>query len=111
LSSIPVISTAQTSRWQQAVKYAMAVKMDAPKNQYQGTQVLEYTNNSPDTLEKVFFHLSYNAFQPNSMMDVRSRSIADPDRRVGDRISNLKPDDVGYLTVTFLTMNVKELAH
>ena len=109
LSSIPFISTAQTGRWQQAVKYEMDVKMDAPKNQYQGTQVLEYTNNSPDTLEKVFFHLYYNAFQPNSMMDVRSRTIADPDRRVGDRISKLKSDEIGYLKVNSLSMNGQAL--
>lgn len=109
LSSIPFISTAQTGRWQQAVKYDMDVKMDAPKNQYQGTQVLEYTNNSPDTLEKVFFHLYYNAFQPNSMMDVRSRTIADPDRRVGDRISKLKSDEIGYLKVNTLSMNGQAL--
>ena len=109
LSSIPFISTAQTGRWQQAVKYEMEVKMDAPKNQYQGTQILEYTNNSPDTLEKVFFHLYYNAFQPNSMMDVRSRTIADPDRRVGDRISKLKPDEIGYLKISSLSMNGQAL--
>ena len=31
----------------------------------------------------------FNAFQPGSEMDVRSRTIADPDGRVGDRISKL----------------------
>ena len=41
-------------------------------------------------LNKVFFHLYYNAFQPGSMMDVRSRTIADPDSRVGNRIYHLK---------------------
>jgi len=111
LSSIPLLSTAQSGRWQQGVKYEMDVKVDAPKNQYQGTQVLEYTNNSPDTLSKVFFHLYYNAFQPNSMMDVRSRTIADPDRRVGDRISKLKPDEIGYLQINALSMNGKALAY
>src|SRR5690606_34931440 len=126
-SSLPIISQAQAGRWQQAVKYNMdvtmagrwqqAVKykmdvtMDAHKNQYHGTQVLEYTNNSPDTLNKVFFHLYYNAFQPNSMMDVRSRTIADPDKRVGDRISKLKPDEIGYLKVNKLTMNGQVLEH
>lgn len=110
-SSLPIISQAQAGRWQQAVKYKMDVTMDAPKNQYHGTQVLEYTNNSPDTLNKVFFHLYYNAFQPNSMMDVRSRTIADPDKRVGDRISKLKPDEIGYLKVNKLTMNGQVLEH
>ena len=55
-----------------------------------------YTNNSPDTLTKVFYHLYFNAFQPGSEMDVRSRTIKDPDGRVGDRISKLNEDEIGY---------------
>ncbi|WP_200980100.1 M1 family metallopeptidase [Echinicola sp. 20G] len=98
---------AQTDRWQQAVKYEMDVEMDVDKNQYEGHQNLEYTNNSPDTLHRVFYHLYYNAFQPNSMMDVRSRTIADPDGRVKDRIANLTPDEIGYLKVKSLKMDGK----
>ncbi|MBS9522992.1 M1 family metallopeptidase [Litoribacter alkaliphilus] len=100
---------AQPDRWQQAVKYEMEVDMDVQKNQYTGTQKLSYTNNSPDTLDRLFYHLYYNAFQPNSMMDVRSRTIADPDRRVGDRINNLKSDEIGYLKVNSLTLDGKAL--
>lgn len=100
---------AQTGRFQQAVDYKMDVKMDVQKNQYTGTQVLKYTNNSPDTLERVFYHLYYNAFQPGSMMDVRSRTIADPDRRVSDRISKLQPDEIGYIHVSNLKMNGKKV--
>lgn len=98
---------AQTARWQQKVKYEMDVTMDVVKNQYKGTQKLHYTNNSPDTLQQAFYHLFYNAFQPNSMMDVRSRTIADPDRRVGDRIFNLKPEEIGILKVNALSLNGK----
>lgn len=98
---------AQTARWQQKVKYEMDVTMDVVKNQYKGTQKLHYTNNSPDTLHQAFYHLFYNAFQPNSMMDVRSRTIADPDRRVGDRIFNLKPEEIGVLKVNALSLNGK----
>nr|HAD49984.1 peptidase M1 [Algoriphagus sp.] len=98
---------AQTGRFQQAVDYQMEVSMDVKTNRYTGTQVLTYTNNSPDTLNRVFYHLYYNAFQPGSMMDVRSRTIADPDRRVGDRISLLTPEEIGYLHVKSLTKDGK----
>lgn len=98
----------QTGRFQQAVDYKMEVSMDVETNQYTGTQELLYTNNSPDTLTHVFYHLYYNAFQPGSMMDVRSRTIADPDRRVGDRISKLSPDEIGYLHIKNLKVNGKE---
>jgi hypothetical protein len=100
---------AQTGRFQQAVDYKMEVSMDVLTNRYTGTQVLTYTNNSPDTLNRVFYHLYFNAFQPGSMMDVRSRTIADPDRRVGDRISKLKPDEIGFLHAKSLKMNGKEV--
>lgn len=102
-------ATAQTGRFQQAVDYKMEVKMDVETNRYTGTQKLEYTNNSPDTLTRVFYHLYYNAFQPGSMMDVRSRTIADPDKRVGDRISKLKPDEIGFLHAKSLKMNGKDV--
>jgi len=100
---------AQTGRFQQAVNYEMDVQMDAERNQYEGHQKLIYTNNSPDTLNKVFYHLYYNAFQPGSMMDVRSRTINDPDKRVGDRISKLSPDEIGFLHVQSLKMDGEEI--
>jgi hypothetical protein len=65
--------------WQQSVDYQMDIDMDVEMNRYAGHQLLSYTNNSPDTLNRVFYHLFFNAFQPNSMMDKRSRTIEDPD--------------------------------
>ncbi|MGK0427549.1 MAG: hypothetical protein ACJAUR_001662, partial [Ulvibacter sp.] len=80
-----------TSYWQQKVEYKMDIDMDVTSYQYKGKQELTYTNNSPDTLNRVFYHLYFNAFQPGSEMDIRSRTIQDPDRRVKDRISKLSP--------------------
>jgi hypothetical protein len=94
-----VLSTniyAQSDRWQQRAYYEMDIDFDVKSNQYTGTQRLVYQNNSPDTLDKVFYHLFFNAFQPGSMMDVRSQNLEDPDRRVRDRIGNLKDDEIGY---------------
>lgn len=108
LISIFAISTlhAQTSDyWQQEVDYTMEIDVDAENHQYAGNQTLVYTNNSPETLERVYYHLYFNAFQPGSMMDVRSRTIEDPDRRVGDRIYNLEEDEIGYHKVNTLTQD------
>ncbi|MBY5957042.1 M1 family metallopeptidase [Membranicola marinus] len=82
--------------WQQEVDYTMEIFMDVEKNQFQGEQTLVYSNHSPDTLHRVFYHLYYNAFQPGSMMDVRSRTIPDPDKRVRDRIFKLTDEEIGY---------------
>lgn len=96
---------AQPERWQQHADYAINVDMDVAKHQYQGDMHLEYTNNSPDVLNKVFFHLYFNAFQPNSMMDVRSRNIEDADGRVGSRISKLSPEEIGWIKIKSLKVN------
>jgi hypothetical protein len=99
-----------TSYWQQHVDYKMEVDMNVENFRYTGNQELEYTNNSPDTLDRVFYHLFFNAFQPGSEMDVRSRTIKDPDSRVGDRISKLTEAEQGYLKVNSLTQNGASLS-
>lgn len=104
---------AQPGRWQQKVKYVMDIDMNVQSNQFAGKQKLEYWNNSPDTLTRVFYHLYFNAFQPGSMMDNRSRrqgtiqsgSGGDWDSRVKDRILHLKPDEIGYQKIISLKMN------
>jgi hypothetical protein len=102
-------SKSQKCYWQQEVAYEMQIDVDAEQNQFKGKQKLTYINHSPDTLTQVFYHLYFNAFQPNSMMDVRSRTIEDPDRRVGSRIEKLSPDEIGYQKIEKLSQNGKKL--
>ena len=120
LSLLPVIllslcttTFAQPSRWQQAVKYTMNIDMDVSSNRFTGKQKLEYSNNSPEALNRVFYHLYFNAFQPGSGMDIRSQELgkvlvngrADWDGRVRDRISKLKDNEIGYQKIISLKMN------
>jgi len=93
---------AQQQRWQMRVKYAMDIDMDVKTHRFKGKQRVVLYNNSNETLDRVFYHLYFNAFQPGSMMDVRSRNISDPDMRVASRISKLKPDEIGYQNVRSL---------
>ncbi len=103
-------SATPNNYWQQHVDYTMEIEVDVKKFRYKGKQKLVYTNNSPDELTHVYYHLYFNAFQPNSQMDIRSRSIKDPDRRVADRISKLTPEEVGYIKVESLTQNDKNVS-
>ena len=105
LITLPEWLYGQADYWQQRVAYDMDVAMDVNTNQFTGTQTLDYQNNSPDTLHRVFYHLYFNAFQPGSMMDVRSRTIADPDRRVDSRILRLQKDEIGFQRVVSLQQN------
>ena len=98
-----------TSYWQQKVDYKMEIDMDVENHQYKGTQELTYTNNSPDTLYRVFYHLYFNAFQPGSQMDVRSRTIEDASSKILDRISKLTPSEIGYIRPTLLTQDGQNL--
>lgn len=99
------------SYWQQKVDYKMEIDMNVKTYQYTGKTKLVYTNNSPDVLDKVYFHLYNNAFQPNSEMDIRSRTIEDPDRRVRDKIFHLKQNEIGYTNIKSLKQNGVDLSY
>lgn len=100
--------------WQQRVDYTMAVEVDVKTFQYTGTQKLVYTNNSPDVLPRVYYHLYFNAFQPGSEMDIRLQHIQDPDPRMLEkgqsRIAALSESEMGYLHVESLTQDGQTVA-
>ena len=98
-------------RWQQRAEYKMSIDFDEKNHQFTGEQKLKYFNNSPDTLTRVFYHLYFNAFQPGSMMDIRSRTISDPDRRVADRIFKLSPNEIGYQKINVLKQDGTDLKY
>lgn len=103
--------------WQQAVDYKMNIDVNEKTYQYNGNMQLKYSNNSGQSLKKVYFHLYFNAFQPGSMMDNRLSNIADPDKRMTtnigtkekpkyqSRIATLTPKQIGYQKIKSLTMN------
>jgi hypothetical protein len=113
LLAISNFASAQADRWQQHINYNIKAGLDVNTNIVKGTEDIVYDNNSTDTLRKVYFHLYWNAFQPNSVMDIRSRElgknmltsrrgdqIPDWDARVKDRIQNLNPEEIGYQRVS-----------
>ncbi len=103
------ITAQNNAYWQQHVDYTMDVEMDVETFRYTGTQKLVYTNNSPDELSRVFYHLYYNAFQPGSEMDIRLQNIKDPDKRMMEddksRIASLSETEIGYLHAKSLTQD------
>jgi len=125
-------SNAQADRWQQHIDYKIKAVLDVTTNIVKGIEEIVYTNNSPDTLRKVYFHMYWNAFQPNSSMDIRSRELGknllnfkrgsitasnatmlgqeasqDWDRRVRDRIQKLAPTEIGYQRISQILINGK----
>ncbi|MGI9545439.1 MAG: M1 family metallopeptidase [Cyclobacteriaceae bacterium] len=100
---------AQSTYWQQKVQYQMEIDFDVSTHQFSGKQSITYFNNSPDTLKRVFYHLYFNAFQPGSQMDIRSRTIRDADPRVGSRISSLRSDEIGFQQINYLKQDIKKV--
>ena len=115
--ALALSAQAQDNHWQQQADYQMNVTMNVKNFQYKGVQKVIYINNSPDTLTTVFFHLYFNAFQPNSEMDANLQTLPDPDGRMAtnigtpqrpiyeSRIAKLTPDEIGYLRVKKLTQD------
>ncbi len=111
------------SRWQQHVDYTMEIDMNVENFQFDGEQTLVYTNNSPDELKEVFYHLQYNAFQPGSEMDIRLQHVPDPHPRMSDnvgtreepqfesRIAKLKPEEIGFQKVLELQQDGKPVEY
>ena len=91
--------------WQQAVDYSIEVALDHETAQYKGTQTVVYTNNSPETLHKVFFHQYFNAFKPGSEMAIRLKNAGDKNGRFKVDIDSLSPKQQGFLKVIGLTQD------
>ena len=107
LFALTLLSTSFVSAqyWQQAVDYTIEVALDNETAQYKGTQTVVYTNNSPETLHKVFFHQYFNAFKPGSEMAIRLKNAGDKNRRFKVDIDSLSPKQQGYLKVSGLTQD------
>ena len=107
LFALTLLSTSFVSAqyWQQAVDYTIEVALDHETARYNGTQTVVYTNNSPETLHKVFFHQYFNAFKPGSEMAIRLKNAGDKNRRFKVDIDSLSPKQQGYLKVRGLTQD------
>ena len=94
--------TVSAQYWQQKADYTMSVELNAKTADYIGVQKLVYTNNSPETLSKVFYHLYFNAFRPGSDMAIRLKNGGDKNGRFKVNIDSLSAFQSGYLEVSSL---------
>lgn len=91
--------------WQQRIYCQMHIDFEVKTHQYQGTQKLVYFNQSPDTLTRLYYHLYFNAFQEGSEMHQWNMQLPDPDTRIVERLSGIKPEDAGFLKVQTLSQD------
>lgn len=63
--SFLAFANAQTY-WQQQVDYKIDVSLNDKEKSLKGFLTLDYTNNSPDKLDFIWFHLWPNAYKDNN---------------------------------------------
>lgn len=109
-----VAGAQQNAYYQQNAKYTMDIEVDAADFTYQGKQTVKYTNNSPDALRVVYFHLYWNAFRPGSMMDQRVQSQGKKgDSRLQkdgvSRLAQIPEDQTGFQNIHWIRQNGTDL--
>lgn len=114
-----ILLTAQKDTYyQQYAKYKMDIDVDAVNFTYKGQQTLQYSNNSPDELDVVYFHLYWNAFKAGSMMDQRvAGQGVNADGRLSTRTTNgpvsrlasIPTEEEGKQNIHWIKMNGKDL--
>ena len=109
-----LFSAQQNAYYQQYAKYKMDIDVDAQNFTYTGNQTLTYTNNSPDELKVVYFHLYWNAFKAGSMMDQRVAGQAkNGDSRLQvngiSRLASIPEEEEGAQNIHWIKQNGKDL--
>lgn len=99
---------ANAQYWQQEVNYEIEVDFDDVNHQYTGKQNLIYFNNSPDTLNRLFFHMYNNAFKPGSLMSLKGIIESKPEKGIKS-IKEYDEDEIGILRIDLLQQNSVDL--
>ena len=94
------------SYWQQDVHYVIKAKIDEQTDIISATQKLTYTNNSPDNLDVVYFHLYQNAFQPDSYLDeLQSQNGKNP--KYGEYENKKLGTEINVITVNNISVKTE----
>ena len=98
----PLLMLSQKNYWQQQANYTMEIDVDVDDHTYSGTQKLVFTNNSPETLSQVFYHLYFNAFKPGTDLEQNSRYSTDDSRTMSTNILMLDEKDWGDVQIKWM---------
>ena len=92
---------ADTAYFQQDIAYRIEARLDESTDVLTARARLDYTNNSTDTLDSLYFHLELNAFRPNSAwaqreLEYGERRFQDlgPDEHAFERLTSVRVGDV-----------------
>lgn len=86
--------------WQQRVEYNIEARLDTVEHKIHASQRLRYFNNSPDTLNSVWFHLYPNAYRDNSSFFAR-----EAEQQQDYRFRHSTPEDKGWIEINSLLVS------
>ncbi|MEO0205449.1 MAG: hypothetical protein ABIL22_02095, partial [candidate division WOR-3 bacterium] len=90
--------------WQQKVDYKIDCSLDTEKNILKITEVLTYYNNSPASLETLYFHLYANAYRNNNTIFAKEL------KKMGSySFLKAKKTDRGWIDINSVQIGGREL--
>ncbi|MCW3090648.1 MAG: peptidase [Ferruginibacter sp.] len=92
---------AQDNYWQQQLHYTINTELNEKEKSLAGSETIVYKNNSPATLDFIWFHIWPNAYK-NSSTALMQQIKNDPDRK-----SKLDKYDAGFIDGLAFTVNGK----
>ena len=88
--------------FQQEVNYTMQVRLDDVKHELFADEIIEYKNNSPQTLDVIYMHLWPNAYKD------RSTALCKQQMENGDtKLYYAKDEERGYIDMLDFKVNTK----
>ncbi len=86
--------------WQQQVDYLIKCDLDPESHMLAGTEVITYTNNSPDMLEKFYLHL-----YPDAYREKDSQLLKDYLAGIAFQVKGLSKKNRGWIDIDTLMVN------
>ena len=111
LLSLKLFSQNHSGRWQQLVDYTMVIDVNVENHTYKGIQNLVFTNNSPDDLNRVLYHLYFNAVKPGTDLEQNSRYSSDDSRSMSKKLLSLPKEDWGDVQINWLLQDGKPVSY
>ncbi|MEO6550677.1 MAG: M1 family metallopeptidase [Ferruginibacter sp.] len=96
-----VALVAQDNYWQQQLHYTINTELNEKQKSLSGTETIVYKNNSPATLDFIWFHIWPNAYK-NASTALMQQIKNDPDRK-----NKLEKYDTGFIEGLAFTVNGK----
>src|ERR1044072_4901337 len=92
IAVLPQIGLSAKDYWQQEVRYDIQVALNDKQHSLKGDLLVEYINNSPDTLNYIWFHLWPNAYKD------KNTALAKQLAQEKDNVKKVLINDPGYIS-------------